>query len=205
MTSTKPHSEPFEPDSFDAKEALAKGDADVLARYLDELGPNLRTIGDLLAPKGDALPQLVFAGESSASAFERAPVRDEEVEEEDWTGTTSQLRAVIAQRSAQAIGIFLRETAELIERLQRVVDTDKSSIEEWHLALRRRKAGRPRDRVAAMNEESGLAMMVRFQQRTSRKKELAVQDVVEGSKRKQGRSTVYRKLARHQKRNTDNM
>lgn len=201
MKGTEPRSEPFEPDSFDAKEALTKGDAELLARYLDELGQNLQTIGELLAPKGDEPPRLSFIGESSASPADHVMAGDEEPDDE-WTGSTSQLRAAIDQRNAPAVGSFLCETAELVERLQRVIGPDKSSSEPWQLVLKRRRAGRPKDPIAAMNEETAIATRVRLGWGASTQREATVTLFKEATGK--SRATTFRKLARSKGRNAGN-
>lgn len=184
----------YEADAGDACRALRAGDVDVLRRYIEELESNLRVIAELLAPTEGHAQRLVFDTPGAPEVSTESPDANgaPDAEEREWDDSTRELRVAISLGVPGPIGWYLRDAADLLRLLRRVLDTDRSEKSEWHLRFQRRRRGKPAD-VATRRKHGLIVQHVRLMELRGWKREAAVADAC--WKYEVDRSTVMRALA----------
>ena len=111
-------------DWFDAKEALASGEAQPVAPYCVDAADLTRRIATCFTSSLDAKPLAVAATG------------------EDWEGDHAQVRSAIRTGNPILLASYLRDHANVLVSLGRALDP--TDTRTWHLVWGRKGGGRPR-------------------------------------------------------------
>jgi hypothetical protein len=189
----------YEADAMDARQALRGGDIAVFTQYVGELESNLRVMGELLAPKDDQQQCLVFKS-CRYPELDSAPQNVEtpaDEEEEDWEGSTQQLRTANALGEAEPIGWYFIDAADVLHELRRVLNPNGAEKSTWQLRFHRRRRGKPTD-AGTRKLYKEIRLRMRLADRQFLKREAAIAQVC--SDLDVSRSTVMRALAESKRR-----
>ncbi len=194
--SLRSRSEPGDADVFDAKEALASGDAQPVGHHLRDLGEVLNLLADLFnsadTEKGPPWQiQLVPRGRQRVRVKGKAARAPDDSE---WEGSLVQIRQAIANGSAEAIGSYLRDAADFLSRLAPALNPAPGS-RNWRLKFVREGRGRRSDRTREMLKATSLVTELKFATRDAGKQEAALAEVK--AKRGISRATIMRAKSRN--------
>jgi hypothetical protein len=182
--SDRTQSEPA--DVYDAIQALRNQESQPIGWFLEDAGPILRKIADLLNPPAgaDGKVRLQFSVPPETLVADTG-----EDDEYEWTGSRSQVEEAIGARHAALLGCYLRDLGDFLAQLAPDFAPPEGS-RDWRLEFRRTERGRRADKTK-MFSDSNTLMKVRFDTRTIGKQEAVIEAIKERGA--MSRSTFFRK------------
>jgi hypothetical protein len=170
MTKSESGQPPWEVDVFDAKEAVRRGHEQPLGAYLRDAAKGAALLAETADPiNGDAAPTLIFLPKKSAA--------DADALDEDFDGTSDQIKRAIDRGNMRAIGWYLRGLSELLDLTAEAL-SDANRRLEWKLKFARRRSGRPVDRQR-QSVERAIDMQLRFAKARGVKQESRISELMQ--------------------------
>jgi len=136
---------PEEADAFNAMEAMGSGHELPLSQYVGDVGEVLTLLANLIVPRDKEEQglklQFVVRGHRPTNAKDKAPNSKQDAE---WEGTLLQVKEAIETGKAVAVGWFLCDAADVLNRLSGILAGHTDS-EDWRLKFHRKGPGKPSD------------------------------------------------------------
>ena len=186
---------PEEADAFTAKEAMGSGHEHPVGEYVGDLAEVLSVLASLLDPtdtqKRGLQLRFVEQGERRHVSAKKKPTSPED--DAEWEGSLLQVKEAIETGNAVAVGWYLGDAADFLNRLAAIL-TGQTGSEDRRLKFHRKGRGKPSDPSKAWTD-AAIARELEDATRRSGKQEAAIAEVE--AKRGISRATILRAKKKH--------
>jgi len=168
---------PEEADAFNAMEAMSSGHEIPIGQYVGDVAEVLTLLANLMVPQDkqeEGLQlQFVVRGHRPTRAKDEAAKSTEDAE---WEGSFLQVKEAIETGNTVAVGWFLCDAADVLNRLAAIL-AGQTDSEDWRLKFHRKGPGKPSDPSKIWRDRAIVRELERATDRVG-KQEAAIAEII---------------------------